>query len=100
VIPKLTAEDVPAEARELKDELAGMLPFAPIASLLDQRTRSLDCFVYAGGRKQGSGEDSRSRWEPAMILVGSAVVPGAGVTTVTPTPLSCSAQSAQRLGCC
>ena len=34
VIPKLTAEDVPAEARELKDELAGMLPFAPIASLL------------------------------------------------------------------
>jgi hypothetical protein len=41
VIPKLTAEDVPAEARELKDELAGMLPFAPIASLLielDQRT--------------------------------------------------------------
>jgi hypothetical protein len=51
VIPKLTAEDVPAEARELKDELAGMLPFAPIASLLielDRRTRFLDCFVHAG----------------------------------------------------
>ena len=53
VIPKLTAEDVPTEARELKDELPGMLPFAPIASLLielDQRTRFLDCFVHAGGR--------------------------------------------------
>ncbi len=64
VIPKLTAEDVPAEARELKDELAGMLPFAPIASLLielDQRTRFLDCFVHAGGRKQArSAELKRS----------------------------------------
>ncbi|MEU8110273.1 hypothetical protein AB0C18_41845 [Nonomuraea muscovyensis] len=43
VIPKLTAEDVPAEDGELKDELAGMLPFAPIASLLielDVRTGS------------------------------------------------------------
>ncbi|MGH3933364.1 MAG: Tn3 family transposase [Pseudonocardiaceae bacterium] len=55
VIPKLTAEDVPAEAKELKDELAGMLPFAPIASLLielDVRTAFLDCFTHAGGRKQ------------------------------------------------
>lgn len=34
VIPKLTAEDVPAEASELRDELAGMLPFTPIASPL------------------------------------------------------------------
>jgi TnpA family transposase len=54
VIPKLTAEDIPAEARELKDELSGMLPFAPIASLLielDGRTNFLDCFTHAGGRK-------------------------------------------------
>jgi hypothetical protein len=36
VIPKLTAEDVPTEAGELKDEMAGMLPFAPSASLLIQ----------------------------------------------------------------
>jgi TnpA family transposase len=55
VIPPLSAEDVPAEAKELKDELAGMLPFAPIASLLielDARTGFLDCFTHAGGRKQ------------------------------------------------
>ena len=32
VVPPLSAEDIPAEARELKDELAGMMPFAPIAS--------------------------------------------------------------------
>ena len=54
VIPKLTAEDIPAEAQELKDELSGMLPFAPIASLLielDGRTNFLDCFTHAGGKK-------------------------------------------------
>ena len=46
VIPPLSAEDVPAEdvpaeATAVKEELAGMLPFAPIASLLiefDHRT--------------------------------------------------------------
>ena len=60
VIPKLTAEDVPAEASELKDELAGMLPFAPIASLLielDSRTGFTDCFTHAGGRKQARSAD-------------------------------------------
>ncbi|MET8335949.1 Tn3 family transposase [Streptosporangium canum] len=54
VVPPLSAEDVPAEAKALKDELAGMLPFAPIASLLielDARTGFLDCFTHAGGRK-------------------------------------------------
>jgi hypothetical protein len=62
VIPKLSAEDVPAEAKELKDELAGMLPFAPIASLLielDARTSFLDCFTHAGGRKQTRSADSK-----------------------------------------
>lgn len=34
MVPPLSAEDIPAEAKTLKDELAGMLPFAPIASLL------------------------------------------------------------------
>jgi hypothetical protein len=60
VIPPLTAEDVPAEAKALKDELAGMLPFAPIASLLielDLRTGFLDCFTHAGGRKQARSAD-------------------------------------------
>nr|WP_222721306.1 Tn3 family transposase [Actinomadura sp. HBU206391] len=54
VIPPLSAEDVPAEARALRDELAGMLPFVPIASLLielDARTNFLTCFTHAGGRK-------------------------------------------------
>lgn len=60
VIPPLTAEDVPAEAKALKAELAGMLPFAPIASLLielDLRTGFLDCFTHAGGRKQARSAD-------------------------------------------
>src|SRR5260370_42528469 len=49
VIPKLTAEDVPAEAREFKDELAGMLAFAPIASRPIGRnlaTKCLDSCVH------------------------------------------------------
>jgi TnpA family transposase len=61
VIPKLTAEDIPAEARELKEELASMLPFAPIASLLielDGRTGFLACFTHAGRKKltQSAGQ--------------------------------------------
>jgi Tn3 transposase DDE domain len=58
VIPKLTAEDIPAEAKELKEELSGMLPFAPIASLLielDGRTGFLDCFTHADGKKLAHG---------------------------------------------
>jgi len=41
VIPPLTAEDVPAEAEALRDELSGLLPRVPIASVLvevDART--------------------------------------------------------------
>ena len=44
VIPPLSAEDIPTEAKALRDELASMLPFVPIASLLielDARTNFL-----------------------------------------------------------
>ncbi|MFF8196452.1 hypothetical protein ACF05L_37585 [Streptomyces bobili] len=34
VIPPLSAEDIPAEAKALRDELASMLRFVPIVSLL------------------------------------------------------------------
>jgi hypothetical protein len=60
VIPPLSAEDVPTEATALKEELAGMLPFAPIASLLielDHRTGFLGCFTHAGGRKRGQSAE-------------------------------------------
>lgn len=60
VIPPLTAEDVPTEATALKEELAGMLPFAPIASLLielDHRTAFLACFTHAGGHKQSQSAE-------------------------------------------
>lgn len=33
IIPPLTAEDIPAEAAALREELSSRLPFAPIASL-------------------------------------------------------------------
>lgn len=73
VIPPLTAEDVPAEAKALKDELAGMLPFAPIASLLielDVRTAFLDCFTHAGGRKEVRSVDLKRNI--LAVLIASA----------------------------
>nr|WP_254679021.1 Tn3 family transposase [Arthrobacter sp. 24S4-2] len=57
VISPLTAEDVPAEAVALKEELTEMLPFAPIVSLLielDKRTGFLGCFTHAGGKQARS----------------------------------------------
>jgi hypothetical protein len=79
VVPPLSAEDIPAEARELKEELAGMLPFAPIASLLielDARAGFLDCFTHAGGRKLAkSAETKRSI---LAVLIAMATNLGAG----------------------
>ncbi|MFF7945155.1 Tn3 family transposase [Nocardia gamkensis] len=63
VISPLTAEDIPAEAIELKAELTEMLPFAPIVSLLielDNRTGYLDCFTHAGGQQARSPELKRN----------------------------------------
>ena len=45
VIPRLTAESVPAEADELRDQLAALLPRISVAALLvevDARTGFLD----------------------------------------------------------
>ena len=53
IIPPLTAEDVPAEAEALRDELGAMLPRVPIASVLveiDARTGFTDHLVHAGGK--------------------------------------------------
>ena len=53
VIPPLTAEDVPAEAEALRDELSGLLPRVPIASVLvevDARTGFTDHLTDAGGK--------------------------------------------------
>jgi len=53
IIPPLTAEDVPAEASALRDELAAMLPRVPIASVLveiDARTGFTDRLTHAGGK--------------------------------------------------
>ena len=53
IIPPLTAEDVPAEAEALRDELSALLPRVPIASVLvevDARTGFTDHLVHAGGK--------------------------------------------------
>ena len=74
VIPPLTAEDIPAEARELKDELSGLLPFAPVASLLielDGRTKFLDCFTHAGGRKLAQSPDLKRNILAVLIALAT-----------------------------
>src|SRR5712691_9803879 len=70
VIPPLSAEDIPAEAKALRDELAPMLPFVPIASLLielDARTNFLACFTHAGGRKSAQSVELKSNILAALI---------------------------------
>jgi TnpA family transposase len=74
VVPPLQAEDIPSEARELKDELAGMLPFAPIASLLielDARTGFLDCFTHAGGRKLSKSAETKRNILAVLIAMAT-----------------------------
>lgn len=73
VIPPLSAENIPAEAKELREELSGMLPFVPIASLLielDARTKFLDCFIHAGGRKSKLSVEQK-RNILAMLIAGA-----------------------------
>ena len=53
IIPPLTAEDVPAEAAALRDEIAAMLPRVPFAAALvevDARTGFCDYLLHAGGK--------------------------------------------------
>jgi hypothetical protein len=63
IIPPLSAEDIPTEVGELKDELTVLLPFAPMVSVLielDRRTGFLDCFTHAGGATPRSRELRRN----------------------------------------
>ncbi|GAA3218645.1 hypothetical protein GCM10010468_42200 [Actinocorallia longicatena] len=72
VIPPLSAEDVPAEAKTLRGELANMLPFVPISALLielDGRTGFLDAFTHAGGHKTSRPADLK-RNLLAVLLAG------------------------------
>ncbi|MFI6910051.1 Tn3 family transposase [Nonomuraea sp. NPDC050394] len=74
VIPKLSAEDVPAEAEALREELAGMLPFAPIASLLielDVRTSFLDCFTHASGCRQTKSTEVKRNILAVLIAMAT-----------------------------
>ena len=62
IIPRLAAESTPTEAGALRDELAGMLPVVPVASLLvevDARTGFTNHLVHAGGQVTRSAELKR-----------------------------------------
>jgi TnpA family transposase len=63
VIPPLSAEDTPAEADALRDELSGMLPVVPLASLLvevDARTGFTEHLSHAAGKVTRSPELKRN----------------------------------------
>jgi hypothetical protein len=94
VIPPLSAEDIPAEAKALRDELASMLPFVPIASLLielDARTNLLACFTHAGGRKSTQSVELK-RNILAVLIAGATnlgltrMSEACGVSYDTPSP--------------
>ena len=69
IIPRLPAEDVPTEADALRDDLSGMLPVVPIASLLvevDARTGFTGRLVHAGGKGTRSPELKRNLFYVAL----------------------------------
>jgi hypothetical protein len=81
LVPPLSAEDVPAEAKALKDELAAMLPFAPIASLLIE----LDARIlrrHQRGRRGGTGQARHRRLAAAAARATARA--GADALSVRP----------------
>ncbi|MEV0347290.1 Tn3 family transposase [Nonomuraea sp. NPDC050680] len=59
---------------EAPDELATMLPFTPIASLvieLDARTGFLDCFTHAGGRKLAKSAETKCNILAVLIAMAT-----------------------------
>jgi len=63
VVPKLEANDIPAEAESLRADLAGMLPRLPLAALLvevDRRTGLSEHLVHAGGKQSRSPQVRRN----------------------------------------
>jgi len=80
IIPPLTAEDVPAEAEVLRDDLAGMLPRVPFASVLvevDAHTGFLDHMIHAGGKVNRPPELKRN-----LIYVIIAEATNMGLTAM------------------
>lgn len=73
VIPPLSAEDAPAEARAVKEELSGLLPNVSIASVLielDHRTDFLSSFVHASSGKPPQTAEAK-RNILAVLLAGA-----------------------------
>ncbi|MGW6503563.1 Tn3 family transposase [Nonomuraea angiospora] len=69
---RLVMPPLPAEVKELREELSSMLPFVPIASLLIElgaRTHFLDCFTHAGGRKSKPSVEQK---RIAVLIAGAA----------------------------
>ncbi len=80
IIPPLSAEDVPAEAEALREELATLLPRVPLASVLveiDARTGFLDHLVHAGGKVNRPAELKRN-----LIYVLVAEATNMGLTAM------------------
>jgi hypothetical protein len=71
MVPPLSAEDVPTEVKALKDELAGMLPFASLLIELDARTHFLDCFTHAGGRKLATSTETERNILAMLIAMST-----------------------------
>lgn len=102
IIPPLSAEDIPAEAAALKEELSELLPLAPIASLLvelDRRTGFLDCFTHAGGKQTRSAGSTVTSASAAGWTVSAVADAGASIVAVAASPTLAAAR-VKRLRMC
>jgi hypothetical protein len=80
IIPALAAEDVPAEAETLREEIAAMLPRVPFASVLvevDARTGFTDHLIHAGGKASRPADLKRN-----LIYVIIAEATNMGLTAM------------------
>ena len=83
IIPRLAAESTPAEAEALRDELAGMLPVVPVASLLvevDARAGFTDHLAHAGGQVTRSAELKRHL---LYVIIAEATNMGLGEMAIS-----------------
>ena len=73
-ISPLSAEDVPAEAAELKDveKLAGLLPFAPIASVLIKLDGAPGSWTASARARRGETRSPELKRNLIAVLIAQA----------------------------
>lgn len=67
MIPPLTSEDIPAKAEALRDELGGLLPRVPIASVLVEIDARPAAFPWRCGQAVVDGLTGKLLTRPSCL---------------------------------